>query len=413
MNMTQFEGYKYIDGGVCASQGFQANGLNCGLNPDKEKNDLGMVYSKEPCQTAAVYTQNKVKGAPILVTKKHLEAGNGVTHAVLVNSKNANTGNANGEQVAAETSRLAADALGIKENQVVVASTGVIGLPMPTAPFADHMKQLVDGLSESGNDAAATAIMTTDTKPKEIALSFSAGDRKVTIGGMCKGAGMIAPKMKVPHATMLCYITTDCAISNELLGSMLGEVVDDSFNKVIVDGDMSTNDTVIVMANGASGVEIRDNSPDALHFKVALTMVAQHLARAIAMDGEGATKFVSVEVTGAANAAEAEMCARTVANSLLCKTAWFGCDPNWGRVLAAAGRSGANFSPENVSLDYDEMPVVRNGMDAGTAEEELAKLMKRGEFSVKLDLGEGHGAFTVWTSDVSYEYVKINADYHT
>ena len=167
------------------------------------------------------------------------------------------------------------------------------------------------------------------------------------------------------------------------------------------------------MANGASGVEIWNGSPEAEHFKVALTMVAQHLARAIAMDGEGATKFVSVEVRGAATSHDAEMCARTVANSLLCKTAWFGCDPNWGRVLAAAGRSGANFSAENVSLDYDEMPVVRNGMDAGTPETELAQVMKRGEFTIKLDLGEGHGTFTVWTSDVSYEYVKINADYHT
>ena len=235
----------------------------------------------------------------------------------------------------------------------------------------------------------------------------------VTIGGTCKGAGMIAPKMAVPHATMLCYITTDCVISNRQLSAMLGEVVDDSFNKVTVDGDMSTNDTVIVMANGASGAEIREGSIDELHFKTALTMVAQHLARSIAMDGEGATKFVSVEVSGAANNSEAELCARTVANSLLCKTAWFGCDPNWGRVLAAAGRSGANFSAENVSLDYDEMPVVRNGMDAGVPEAELARVLKRGEFTIKLNLGEGHGSFTVWTSDVSYEYVKINADYHS
>ena len=334
--------------------------------------------------------------------------------AVVINSGVANActgieGYGNAEKMAELTAR----ELNIAPEMVMVSSTGRIGNQLPMDKIEKGIVMAAKALRSDGGAEAAEAIMTTDTKPKEIALSFGAGNRKVTIGGMCKGAGMIAPKMTVPHATMLCYITTDCAISNELLGSMLGEIVDDSFNKVTVDGDMSTNDTVVVMANGASGVEIRNGSPEAEHFKVALTMVAQHLARAIAMDGEGATKFVSVEVRGAATSHDAEMCARTVANSLLCKTAWFGCDPNWGRVLAAAGRSGANFSAENVSLDYDEMPVVRNGMDAGTPETELAQVMKRGEFTIKLDLGEGHGTFTVWTSDVSYEYVKINADYHT
>ncbi len=407
MNMDFIE-----NGGVTSPLGFQAAGVCAGLKRSHAP-DMAMIWSETPCSFSGTFTSNLFPAAPVQLCRERVLKQKKI-QAVVINSGVANActgieGYSNAEKMAALTAR----ELKIDPGMVMVSSTGRIGNQLPMDIIEKGIVLAAKSLRPDGGAEAANAIMTTDTKPKEIALSFAAGDRKVTIGGMCKGAGMIAPKMKVPHATMLCYITTDCAISNELLGSMLGEVVDDSFNKVIVDGDMSTNDTVIVMANGASGVEIRENSPDALHFKVALTMVAQHLARAIAMDGEGATKFVSVEVTGAANAAEAEMCARTVANSLLCKTAWFGCDPNWGRVLAAAGRSGANFSPENVSLDYDEMPVVRNGMDAGTAEEELAKLMKRGEFSVKLDLGEGHGAFTVWTSDVSYEYVKINADYHT
>ena len=406
--------YQEVAGGICAPKGFAAAGVHCGIRANHtEKYDLALIKADVRCAAAGVYTTNKVCGAPIKVDRAHLK--DGYAQAILVNSGNANTCAANGVALAEECCELVGKALDIDAMDVLPASTGVIGQPMVIDPFARGIPAAAAKLAaaEQGSTDAATAIMTTDTKPKEIALSFGAGNRKVTIGGMCKGAGMIAPKMTVPHATMLCYITTDCAISNELLGSMLGEIVDDSFNKVTVDGDMSTNDTVVVMANGASGVEIRNGSPEAEHFKVALTMVAQHLARAIAMDGEGATKFVSVEVRGAATSHDAEMCARTVANSLLCKTAWFGCDPNWGRVLAAAGRSGANFSAENVSLDYDEMPVVRNGMDAGTPETELAQVMKRGEFTIKLDLGEGHGTFTVWTSDVSYEYVKINADYHT
>ena len=249
MNMTEFEGYRYVDGGVCAAQGFQANGLNCGLNPDKNKNDLGMVFSKEPCETAAVYTQNKVKGAPIRVTKKHLADGNGVTHAILVNSKNANTGNADGEKVAAETSKLAAEALGIDEAQVVVASTGVIGQPMSVAPFADHMKALVDGLSESGHEKAATAIMTTDTVRKEVAVEFEIDGKKCCLGGMAKGSGMIHPNM----ATTLNFITSDVAISHQMIQKALDEIVKITYNCLSIDGDTSTNDMVSVMANGLAG----------------------------------------------------------------------------------------------------------------------------------------------------------------
>ncbi len=400
------------NGGVTSPMGFQAAGVCAGLKRSQAP-DMALLRSETPCSFSGSFTSNLFPAAPVQLCKERVLKQKKI-QAVVINSGVANActgieGYSNAEKMAELTAR----ELNIAPEMVMVASTGRIGNQLPMDKIEKGIVMAAEALRPDGGAEAAEAIMTTDTKPKEIALSFGAGNRKVTIGGMCKGAGMIAPKMTVPHATMLCCITTDCAISNDLLGSMLGEIVDDSFNKVTVDGDMSTNDTVIVMANGASGVEIREGSPEAEHFKMALTMVAQHLARAIAMDGEGATKFVSVEVRGAATSRDAELCARTIANSLLCKTAWFGCDPNWGRVLAAAGRSGASFSAENVSLDYDEMPVVRNGMDAGTPEEELAQMMKRGEFTVRLDLGEGHGSFTVWTSDVSYEYVKINADYHT
>lgn len=407
MNMDFIE-----NGGITSPKGFQAAGVCAGLKRNGAL-DMAMIYSEKPCSFSGTFTTNLFPAAPVQLCKERVLKEDKI-QAVIVNSgvANACTG-LEGYRNAEAMARLTAAELNLAPGRVMVSSTGRIGNQLPMDKIEAGIKAAAKALRPDGGAEAAKAIMTTDTKPKEIALTFSVGDKVVTVGGICKGAGMIAPKMAVPHATMLCYITTDCMISNKQLSSMLGEVVDDSFNKVTVDGDMSTNDTVIVMANGASGAEIREGSLDEQHFKTALTMVAQHLARSIAMDGEGATKFVSVEVSGAANDSEAELCARTVANSLLCKTAWFGCDPNWGRVLAAAGRSGANFSAENVSLDYDEMPVVRNGMDAGVPESELARVLKRGEFTIKLNLGEGHGTFTVWTSDVSYDYVKINADYHT
>lgn len=407
MNMDFIE-----NGGITSPKGFQAAGVCAGLKRNGAL-DMAMIYSEKPCSFSGTFTTNLFPAAPVQLCKERVLKEDKI-QAVIVNSgvANACTG-LEGYRNAEAMARLTAAELNLAPGMVMVSSTGRIGNQLPMDKIEAGIKAAAKALRPDGGAEAAKAIMTTDTKPKEIALTFSVGDKVVTVGGICKGAGMIAPKMAVPHATMLCYITTDCMISNKQLSSMLGEVMDDSFNKVTVDGDMSTNDTVIVMANGASGAEIREGSLDEQHFKTALTMVAQHLARSIAMDGEGATKFVSVEVSGAANDSEAELCARTVANSLLCKTAWFGCDPNWGRVLAAAGRSGANFSAENVSLDYDEMPVVRNGMDAGVPESEFARVLKRGEFTIKLNLGEGHGTFTVWTSDVSYDYVKINADYHT
>lgn len=415
MNMTQFEGYKYIDGGVCASQGFQANGLNCGLNPDKEKNDLGMVYSKEPCQTAAVYTQNKVKGAPILVTKKHLEAGNGVSHAVLVNSKNANTGNANGEQVAAETSRLVADALGITEDQVVVASTGVIGLPMSTAPFADHMKQLVDGLSESGNDAAATAIMTTDTVKKQVAVEFEIDGKTCHLGGMAKGSGMIHPNM----ATTLNFITSDVAISHEMIQRALDEIVKITYNCLSIDGDTSTNDMVSVMANGLAGNEEICTTEDAgfAVFKQALYIVMMNMTRMLAKDGEGATKLLECTCKGAPDQETAIIVAKSVIRSPLFKCAMFGEDANWGRVLCAIGYADADFAIDTMDVDLSSaagtLEVCRNGAGIDFSEEFAAKVLAEDEIYIDIDLKQGNGSAKAWGCDLTYDYVKINGDYRS
>lgn len=402
------------DGGVSSPLGFHAAGITAGLKKTG-KPDMALIFSERDCIAAGTFTSNLFPAAPVQFGRELL-AKHKTFRAVIVNSgvANACTG-LEGYKNTCKMAECTAKHLAVKPEQVFVSSTGRIGVQLPMEKIEKGIELASKALSRKGGASAAAAIMTTDTRPKEMAVSFSVGNHKVTIGGTCKGAGMIAPKMNVaPHATMLCYITTDAAIDSASLSQFLGEAVGLSFNRITVDNDMSTNDTVLLLANGASGVEIRnDGSHAAETFKEALMMVTEHLARSIVLDGEGVTKFVGVEVSSAASEADAELCARAIANSMLCKTAWFGCDPNWGRVLAAAGYSGAQFSPGNVSLDYDEMPVVRNGMDAGTPESELANVMKRPEFSVKLDLGEGNFSYFIWTGDISYEYVKINADYHT
>lgn len=415
MKMTEYEGYKYVDGGVCAAQGFQANGLNCGLNPNKKKNDLAMVYSKTPCRTAAVYTQNKVKGAPILVTKKHLEAGNGITHAVLVNSKNANTGNANGEQVASETSQLAADALGITADQIVVASTGVIGLPMPVAPFADHMKELVDGLSETGNDEAATAIMTTDTVKKQVAVEFELDGRKCRLGGMAKGSGMIHPNM----ATTLNFITTDVCISREMIQKALDEIVKITYNCLSIDGDTSTNDMVSVMANGLAGnteIQTEDEAGFAV-FKQALYIVMMNMTRMLAKDGEGATKLLECSCKGAPDQETAIIVAKSVIRSPLFKCAMFGEDANWGRVLCAIGYADADFAIDTMDVDISSaagvLEVCRNGAGIDFSEELASKVLAEDEIYIDIDLKQGDGSAKAWGCDLTYDYVKINGDYRS
>ena len=296
---------------------------------------------------------------------------------------------------------------------MVVASTGRIGVQMDMSLIEKGFELAVPALSNEGGNDASRAIMTTDTVPKSVAVKVKINGVDVTVGAMTKGAGMIDPKLIAPHATMLCCITTDIAADNATLAKLLEPCAQDSFNRITVDGDMSTNDTVILMANGRSGVAIAEGTAEFELFREALFSVMQKLAREMVMDGEGATKFVTVKVVNARSVADAKLAAEAVANSLLCKTAWFGNDPNWGRVVAALGYSGAEFDPANCNIYYDETPVVRNGGDAGTPEADLLDVVKKREFVITCDFGEGSGEYWVWSSDLSHEYVTINADYHT
>jgi len=412
-NTTSFQ---IVEGGGAASaSGFEAAGVTCGLKKSG-KPDLALLYSRTLCQAAGTFTSNLFPAAPVVLCQERIQAAGGI-RAVVVNSgvANACTGEL-GMQRAREVAKLAAESLAVDESQVLSCSTGRIGVQLPMDKLAAGIKLAAAAKAPDGGHSAALAIMTTDTRPKECAVSFTVGGRKVTVGGMTKGAGMIAPHMypAVPHATMLCFITTDAEAAPADLTRFLADAVEVSFNRITVDNDMSTNDTCLLLANGESGVKIAcDGSEAAALFAAAVRHVAQTLAKGMVMDGEGSSKFVEVVVTGAKDSAQAHICAKAIADSMLCKTAWFGCDPNWGRVLAAAGYSGAQFRPEDVSLDYNDVPVVRGGMDAGTPESDLAALMKQGSFTVHIDLGAGVASDTIWTSDITYDYVKINADYHT
>ena len=401
------------NGGVTSPAGFLACGVCAGFKVSG-KTDMALIVSERDCSFAGTFTSNLFPAAPVRYCREICARSKNV-RAMTINSgvANACTG-LEGYENTCRTARLAAEALHVAPDQVLVASTGRIGVQMPMDKIEKGIREGVKLLSRDGGSAAAHAILTTDTRPKELAVSFVVNGRKVTVGGCCKGAGMISPRMVVaPHATMIAVITTDAEAENSYLAKVISQAVGASFNKITVDNDMSTNDTVILLANGASGVKIGKGTDGSAQFEAAVRMVAEHLARSIVFDGEGVSKFVNVEVSGAASEKDAELAARAIANSPLCKTAWFGCDPNWGRILAAAGYSGASFRPENVSVYFDETPVVRGGLDAGTPESELAELMKHREFSIRVNLGEGNSACTIWTGDFTYEYVKINADYHT
>ena len=412
--MKMNQEFNFVEnGGVTSPAGFLACGVCAGFKRSGS-NDMALIVSEQDCSFAGTFTSNLFPAAPVRYCRE-ICANSPNVRAITINSgvANACTG-LEGYQNTLRTAALAADALQIEPRQVLVASTGRIGVQIPMNKIEKGIREGVKLLSHDGGSAAAHAILTTDTRPKELAVSFCVNGKKVTVGGCCKGAGMISPRMVVaPHATMICVITTDADAENAYLSKVVESAVNASFNKITVDNDMSTNDTVILMANGCSGVKIAAGCEGAEQFENAVRMVAEHLARSIVFDGEGVSKFVSVEVSGAASERDAELAARAIANSPLCKTAWFGCDPNWGRILAAAGYSGASFLPENVSVYFDETPVVRGGLDAGTPESELAELMKHREFSIKVDLGEGNSCCTIWTGDFTYEYVKINADYHT
>lgn len=400
-----------IGGGVCAAKGFKANGIHCGIRKNKTKRDIALIVSEKTANAAAVYTTNLVKGAPLLVTKEHL--ADGKAKAVICNSGNANTCNADGIEKAEAMSEIAANALGIKADDVVVASTGVIGLPLDVAPIADGIGELVSGLGDH-SDLAAEGIMTTDTKKKEVAVSFMIGDRECRIGGIAKGSGMIHPNM----ATMLVFITTDCAISSEMLAEALSTDIQSTFNMVSVDGDTSTNDMVVVLANGEAGnSEITEKNADFEVFMQALNTVTVHLCKSIAGDGEGATKMIECSVIGA----KSDACAKTVAKSVICsslvKAAMFGADANWGRILCALGYSGADVDISKVgvafSSDAGRITVCKNGAGVEFSEDEAKKILLEHEITIEIDLNDGAGGAVAWGCDLTYDYVRINGDYRT
>ena len=402
---------KTVSGGVCAAKGFKANGLHCGIRKNKTKKDVALIYSENVANAAAVYTRNLVKAAPLTVTKMHL--ADGKAQAVICNSGNANACNANGIEVAENTCALVAEKLGVSANDVVVASTGVIGQPLDITPIANGLDALIAGLGDNSTDAAE-GIMTTDTVKKEIAVTFEIGGVTCTMGGIAKGSGMIHPNL----ATMLVFITTDCAISSEMLQKALSADVKKTFNMVSVDGDTSTNDMVTVLANGMAGnKEITAEGAEFETFMQALNSVTVYLCRMIAGDGEGATKLLECTVKGAKD----EQTAKTVAKSVICssltKAAMFGADANWGRILCAIGYSGADVDVHKVGVKFvsaaGEVLVCENGAGVAFSEELAKKILLEKEIGIAITLGDGEGDATAWGCDLTYDYVKINGDYRT
>ena len=402
---------KQINGGVCAAKGFTANGIRCGIRKNRTKRDIALIFSEVPGAAAAVYTQNLVKGAPLTVTKENIS--DGVAQAMICNSGNANTCNANGIEIATKTCELLAKEMNIRANDVIVASTGVIGQPLDIAPIASGMKELVAGLGDHC-DLACEGIMTTDVKKKEIAMSFEIGGVECRMGGIAKGSGMIHPNM----ATMLVFVTTDCAISADMLKLALSRDVVDSFNMISVDGDTSTNDMVSVIANGmAKNALISEENADFEKFCEALHTVTSHLCRAIAADGEGATKLLECVVEGAKDKDNARVVAKSVICSSLFKAAMFGADANWGRVLCAIGYSGADVDVNRVSVTFKsvggEITVCQNGAGVEFSEELAKKILVENEIQILIGLGDGDGQAVAWGCDLTYDYVKINGDYRT
>jgi len=407
-------GFKKIDGGVCAAKGFLANGLNCGLNSNKDKNDLCLVFSEALCNAAAVYTQNKVKGAPITVTKKHLEKSGGKAQAVIANSKNANTCNADGVEKAERMCQLAASVLNIEPEKVIVASTGVIGKVLPIEPIENSIDSLAKGLSHTANEKAATAIMTTDTVKKEAAVQFEINGVVCTLGGMAKGSGMIHPNM----ATTLNFITTDAAISSQLLQKALSDIVKVTYNCLSIDGDTSTNDMVSIMANGLAGnSEIVEENENYSIFKDALYEVLMTLTKMLAKDGEGATRMIECTCCGAPDLDTAIIVAKSVVRSPLLKCAIFGSDANWGRILCAIGYAEADFDITKVDVDMRSrkgtIAVCRNGSGVEFSEDEAKTILLEDEIYIDINLHSGNTQAKAWGCDLTYDYVKINGDYRS
>ena len=403
---------KLINGGVCAATGFKASGIHCGIRANRTKRDIALIFSEKNAACAAVYTTNLVKGAPLVVTKENIS--DGYAQAVICNSGNANTCNSNGIEIAKEMCSLLAKGLSIDPTDVVVASTGVIGQKLSIEPIKAGIPDLVAQLSKDGNENAAEGIMTTDTFKKEIAVSFTIDGKECKIGGMAKGSGMIHPNM----ATMLVFITTDAAISPEMLQKALSSDIANTFNMVSVDGDTSTNDMVTVLANGMAGnTPITAEGESFETFMKALNTITVGLCRMIAGDGEGATKLLECVVSGAADKATAKTVAKSIICSSLLKAAMFGADANWGRVLCAIGYSGADVDVNKIDVAFKSpkgtVEVCKNGAGIDFSEEKAKQVLLEKEIDILVDLNSGKESATAWGCDLTYDYVKINGDYRT
>lgn len=401
-----------MEGSVTTPLGFTASGIHCGIRNNRAKKDLALILAERTCDAAAVYTQNKVKGAPIYVTREHISDGR--ARAFLCNSGNANTCNADGIEKANAMCACFADKLGIDEKDIIIASTGVIGMPLPLEPVLASADSLIKLLSKDGSEAAVDAIMTTDTRRKQAAAEFKLGGHTCRIGAMAKGSGMINPSM----ATMLCFITTDADIAPDMLHQALLAAVQDTFNMVCIDGDTSTNDMASVMASGLAGNErITAPGADFDTFGEALKLVLTELARGIARDGEGASKLVECVVSGAQDVKTAKIIAKSVIASNLTKAAMFGSDANWGRVLCAIGYAPADVDISKVGVSFESVAgrveVCRGGMGVEFSENDASSVLMRSEIKVLVSLGAGSCSATAWGCDLTYDYVRINGDYRT
>ena len=405
----------WIKQGICAAKGFTAGGIHSGLRKNKDKKDLALILSEVMCNVACAYTQNKVTGAPILVTKTNVKDGK--AQAIICNSGNANTCNANGIEIAVKMCKLAGSALNLQTQDIIVASTGVIGQPLDITPIKEHIGELASVLAQSGEASNATcdAIMTTDTVKKEFACEFILDGKCVKIGGIAKGSGMINPNM----ATMLAFITTDCNISSKMLQNAVDTVVKTTLNMVSVDGDTSTNDMYIVMANGmAQNTEIKNTETEQYKiFESALFTLSKELSRAIAKDGEGATKLLECNVKNAPNETTAQLIAKSVINSSLFKSAMFGEDANWGRILCAIGYTDAEFDINQIDVKLmskaGEVAVCQNGAGLDFDEDVAKTVLSQDEIKINIDMKQGAGDATAWGCDLTYDYVKINGDYRS
>lgn len=398
------EKFQVIEGGVTAAQGFVANALSCGIKkPTATRLDLALVYSAVPCVSAGTFTTNRVRAACVRVSQDHLRRGN--IRAIVANSGNANacTGKA-GVEVARTECRIVAKELGLQPREVAVCSTGVIGLPMPMVRIEPRLPELCQNLSADKGHDVASAIITSDTREKEVAVELKVGGKVVRIGSCCKGAGMISPCM----ATMICLICTDAGVDRAALDALVHDGVEHSFNRITIDGDMSTNDTCLVLANGASGVQLAPGLPGWEEFSAALKYVMMEQARHIVQDGERVTKYVTVRVVGAPSQAEAKRVAEGVAKSSLVKSSWNGGDPNWGRIIHAAGYAGRRVREEKVDIDIAGLPACRGGVQTTTPSDDLRARVQAREFEVLINLNMGDEQYVVYTTDLSPEYVDFN-----